>query len=226
MNPFFLAPRSPYFPLMPKLEVTQLTHRFGRQTVLHNLSLETSASIFGISGSNGSGKSTLMRCLAGLLKPTGGSVRWTFENETCSGPDILGRIGFAAPYVELYEGMSPEENLLFLSNARRNGPPSSIKELIRHFQIEPFSAKPYGDLSTGQRQRVKLAAALLHDPEVICLDEPGANLDLDGRELIQQTVQQSADQGKMILIASNQPEELALCQDQLNLDQKIVKPTT
>lgn len=220
----FLSPPDSVLSDMATLTIDQLTHRFGHQTVIRNLSLESSVSILGISGANGSGKSTLMKCLAGLLKPTTGSIEWHLRSEICSGLDALGKIGFAAPYVELYETLTLQENLRFLldlhrgETPNRDESPTSIADLLIRFQAESFADQLYGDLSTGQRQRAKLAAAVLRRPEILCLDEPGANLDEEGRTLVQSTINRFTEEGKMVLIASNQPGELALCQQTIDLD--------
>lgn len=203
---------------MATLTIDQLTHRFGHQTVIRNLSLESSVSVLGISGANGSGKSTLMKCLVGLLKPIAGSITWQLPSGSYTGPDALGTVGFAAPYVELYETLTLRENLRFLRDLRREQSSISITDLLDRFQAESFAGRLYGDLSTGQRQRAKLAAAVIHRPDVLCLDEPGSNLDEEGRALVQTTIGRFAEEGTMVLIASNQSEELALCQQTIDLD--------
>ncbi|MEX2585494.1 MAG: ATP-binding cassette domain-containing protein, partial [Balneolaceae bacterium] len=147
-----------------------------------------------------------------------GSIEWHLRSGICSGLNMLGNIGFAAPYVELYETLTLQENLRFLHDLYRGESPTSIADLLIRFQAESFAGRLYGDLSTGQRQRAKLAAAVIHRPEILCLDEPGANLDEEGRTLVQSTINRFTEEGKMVLIASNQPGELALCQQTINLD--------
>lgn len=165
-----------------------------------------------------------MKCLAGLLKPTNGSIEWHLRSGIFSGLNALGKVGFAAPYVELYETLTLHENLRFLfdlhrdESTNRGEPPTSITDLLIRFQAESFANRLYGDLSTGQRQRAKLAAAVLHRPEILCLDEPGTNLDEEGRTLVQSTINRFTEEGKMVLIASNQPGELALCQQTIDLN--------
>lgn len=206
---------------MIHLQIERLSHHYGSQAVFTGLTVDSSTPLFGVSGSNGSGKSTLLRCLAGLLKPKEGTILWSIDGENLLPTENGGRIGFAAPYVELYEPMSVRENLHFLQRLRRSEQteaPAPLGGLLERFQAETLADKPYGELSTGQRQRVKLAAAFLHDPPVICLDEPGSNLDGAGRELVRKILQQNSGNGRMIVIASNRADELELCGRTLNLD--------
>lgn len=206
---------------MAILKIENLVQRFGDNTVLRGLTVTTNHSIIGISGSNGSGKSTLLKCISGLLKPVSGKIIWILKGNRLFPAQLNGQIGFAAPYVELYEGMSISENLEFLRDIKRNGNSSKhpdIPELLSRFQIAGFSRKLYGDLSTGQRQRVKLAAACIHNPPVLCLDEPGSNLDAEGRELIRKTILDFKHEERMVVVASNQLDELELCQEIIDLD--------
>lgn len=197
----------------------QVTKRFGGHTVLKDLSLKSDAAVLGIAGSNGSGKSTLLRCLAGLIKAKG-SIRWTIDGEVHKPDELTGRIGYAAPYVELYEGLTVTENLSFIRSLHREALPFSeadLSDLLERFQAAPLADKPYGDLSTGQRQRVKLAAACLWDPAILFLDEPGANLDDAGRLLIRELVEEFSRRERMVILASNQQEELELATEIVRL---------
>jgi ABC-type multidrug transport system ATPase subunit len=206
---------------MTQLQVQQLTKRYGNQVVLKNLNFLCSKPILGIAGANGSGKSTLLRCISGLLKPGHGKVTWILNGQQLTPDKLNGKIGYVAPYIELYESLSVTENISFIQDLRRNGITGSRKghtELLKEFQAEAFSGKAYGDLSTGQRQRVKLAAAMVHNPYILFLDEPGSNLDSQGRSLIESLVNKLSSLGKMIVIASNQADELDLCDEIIDLD--------
>ena len=206
---------------MAKLEIHQLTKQYGDHIVLDQLSFISDCKVLGIAGPNGSGKSTLLRCIAGLLKPNSGRVSLTIGNRELTPADLNGEIGYTAPYIELYEGMSVTENLQFVRDLKRNkntGALPDIGELLARCQADTFSDQLYGDLSTGQRQRVKLAASLVHDPLLLCLDEPGSNLDADGRKLIEMTVAEFARPDKLVVIASNQSDELGQCNELISLD--------
>lgn len=205
---------------MITLKINNLKKRYNNVFVLENLTRKTSVSILGIAGPNGSGKSTLLKCMAGLVKPTAGTVTWNLNGDSYTPAEMNGMIGFAAPYVELYEGMSVSENLAFLMQLHRDKSgftSTDPGQLLRRFQADSFAGKPYGELSTGQRQRVKLSSAFLHNPPVILLDEPGSNLDPKGKHLIRETIQNPGDDQKMVIVASNLMEELELCEEIIDL---------
>jgi ABC-type multidrug transport system ATPase subunit len=217
----FISSSASLFFAMAQLQVQQLTKRYGNQVVLNNLNFLCSKPILGIAGANGSGKSTLLKCISGLLKPGNGKVTWTLNGRQLTPDKLNGKIGYVAPYIELYESLSVTENIRFIQDLRRNGITGSHKNhtlLLKEFQAEAFSGKAYGDLSTGQRQRVKLAAAMVHNPYILFLDEPGSNLDSQGRSLIESLVNKLSRLGKMIVIASNQADELDLCDEIIDLD--------
>ncbi len=220
-NESFISCRAFLFSTMVQLKIHQLSKRYGNQVVLDNLNFVIKKSVLGIAGSNGSGKSTLMRCISGLIKPGKGTVTWTLDDLHMTPDKLNGKIGYVAPYIELYESLSVTENIQFIQDLKRNGSPidqKDISELLENFQAGTFSGKAYGDLSTGQRQRVKLAAAMVHDPLILFLDEPGSNLDVKGKNLIDEVVSRLSNRGKMIVIASNQADELSLCHEIIDLD--------
>jgi ABC-type multidrug transport system ATPase subunit len=217
----FISCRASLFSTMVQLKIHQLSKRYGNQVVLDNLNFVVNKPILGIAGSNGSGKSTLMRCISGLIKPGKGNITWVLDNHQMTPDKLNGKIGYVAPYIELYESLSVTENIQFIQDLKRNrrlNHHADISELLEDFQADTFSGKMYGDLSTGQRQRVKLAAAMVHDPLILFLDEPGSNLDLKGKNLIDEVVRSLSNQGKMIVIASNQDDELSLCNEIIDLD--------
>ncbi|MEX2600629.1 MAG: ATP-binding cassette domain-containing protein [Balneolaceae bacterium] len=205
---------------MITLTVRKLSKKYGKQIVFRDLTFSTSAGVVGIAGQNGSGKSTLLLCLAGLLQPTAGTIGWSRYNNDWNGDKLNHELGFAAPYLELYEGLSCMENLKFLIDLNRKPPAvEDIAGYLELFEADSYLEKNYGELSTGQRQRVKLAASTLQNPSILCLDEPGSNLDRKGKQLILKMVDECRERGTMVLIASNQKEELSLCDEIINLDE-------
>jgi len=198
---------------MIELEVKSLYKQFGKETILSDLNFSSNSSIIGIAGINGSGKSTLLRCLAGLLKANRGNISWTLNDKTLTKQEIKKHSGYAAPYVELYEELTVIENLNFILKLRsvhnKNG--VMAEKSLKEAGILHLSNQFYGDLSTGQRQRVKLVSALLHKPCILFLDEPGSNLDSEGRDLIKNIVTNYKNPNHMVLLASNLEQELQLC---------------
>lgn len=203
--------------LMIQLKADNLEKRFGQKIVFTNLSIKTSAPVLGIAGVNGSGKSTLLKCLAGLLKPTSGTVHWSIDGRDINQTDLKNNLGFAAPYVQLYEELTVRENLEFIQNVRSMTPKKSLTDLLEPLGAKQLLGYHFGQLSTGQQQRIKLAAAIIHNPDILLLDEPGSNLDEAGKEVISSLVEQYKKSNRMVVIASNQQYELDLCNEIIEL---------
>jgi heme exporter protein A len=175
------------------LSFTGLRRRFGRLAVLGGVSGAVAAGeALLVTGANGSGKSTLLRCLAGLLTPDGGSVEYREGDE--GGEDGADgapldvaerrrRIGFVAPDLAFYGELTAAENLLFFSRLRGLGRDGLAHgtELLGRLGLPPD--RPAAALSSGMRQRLRWAFALLHRPRLLLLDEPFQNLDDAGAEI-------------------------------------------
>ncbi len=197
---------------MISLHVEQLSKYFGKNLVWQNISFDHERGVLGIEGPNGSGKSTLLKCLTGLLSPSSGTVSWQNCGQELTIEAVKHHIGYAAPYISLYRELSIIENLEFLSKLRKIEIKGGIlQQLLKRVELDHTSDKPYGNLSTGQQQRARLAAALFTDPPVLMLDEPGSNLDEQGRSLISDIVARARDEKKLVVLASNNPDELDLC---------------
>lgn len=203
---------------MISLQVEQLTKKFNTHLIFQDLSFEHTKGILGISGSNGSGKSTLLKCLSYLLRPNSGSIIWKQDEQLMNQKAVKTQLGYAAPYINLYAELSVLENLRFLIEAKGNKVDhDQLLVLTEEVQIPHLSDQLFGSLSTGQQQRVKLAAAMIHNPGVIMLDEPGSNLDEKGHKLVSKIVENTAKAGKLIILASNDPAEIALCNTVIKL---------
>ncbi|MTI89214.1 MAG: ABC transporter ATP-binding protein [Balneolaceae bacterium] len=180
--------------------------------MFQNLTFEYSGNVLGIAGNNGSGKTTLMKCLSFLLRPTNGSLYWEKDGKAIDAQTLKSMAGYAAPYINLYAELTVKENLTFLLKV--NNIPvfeRKLDDLLQRVQLSELGNQLFGSLSTGQQQRTKLAAALVRDPEIIFLDEPGSNLDKKGHALVQDIVEETSQHGKMIVLASNDPHEIDLC---------------
>jgi len=203
---------------MLSLEVKQLTKSYNRRMVLSNLSFVHSEGILGISGANGSGKSTLLKCLSFLLRPKNGTIIWKENSNILSKEDIKPLISFSAPYVNLYSELTSFENLEFIQEVSGKGKnPELIREILDFVQMEDFSSQLFKQLSTGQQQRIKLASSLVRNPRILFLDEPGSNLDEKGHELVSKIVQHQKHNGTLVVIASNNPAEIELCDNVIEL---------
>lgn len=191
-----------------------LAKTFGRKTLFREVSGHLSdGNVLAVCGPNGSGKSTLLRILAGVMRPSAGRVQW---DPTL--PEADGRVGFAAPYLQLYHELSAAENLHFFS--RLAGTPLSRAEigerLLEVGLAREHHDKRLGSFSSGMIQRARLAWAVLARPKVLFLDEPGTNLDEAGRGVVRGVVATQRGRGAAIL-ATNDPEEAALADATLTL---------
>jgi len=200
-----------------KLELQSLGKYFGVRWVFRDLSMPPTGGIIGISGANGSGKSTLMKCLAGLLKQDRGLVLWHSEESASEVFDVRNHGGFAAPYIQLYKDLTCRENLDFLKSPLVSPPDMDLTGLFSSLGIGDKLDERYGSLSSGQQQRVKVISAVIHQPKVLFLDEPGTNLDVRGNDFIRQQIEIRRRQNQLTILASNQTDELDLCDNVLSV---------
>ncbi len=193
---------------MMNLRAQKLAKKYNNVLVFRDVSLEAKSGIIGISGPNGSGKSTLLKCLTYLLKPTVGSVTWSNEDKQLTVQEFRSRIGYAAPYINLYSELSCIENLQFILKIRDlNHGDHELRELLDRVGLSKLTNQPFGHMSSGQQQRLRLASALLSQPEVLVLDEPGTNLDQIGESVVQSITEEWRQSGRLLLLASNDASE-------------------
>ncbi|MGB0347550.1 MAG: ABC transporter ATP-binding protein [Balneolaceae bacterium] len=203
---------------MISLSVNGLSKSYNRKPVFTDISFEHDDGVLGIAGSNGSGKSTLLKCLAYLTRAQKGSILWKQQEIELTKEDIKKSLGYAAPYINLYDELTSYENLEFLLQVA--GLPIQITHInsqIDQVQMKDHRQKLFKSLSTGQRQRIKIAAALIRKPDIIFLDEPGSNLDKSGHELVKKIVNMQKAKNKLVVIASNDPKEIKLCDQVIKL---------
>lgn len=192
------------------VEAENLCKRFGATSVFEDISFTFGSGVTGIGGSNGSGKSTLLKCLAGLLNFTSGTITWKRESEPITIENLKARLGYVAPYINLYHELTIRENMELILGLRRKAVPKKTAVLWDRLQLTELQDKPFGDLSTGQQQRARLICTLSYHPPILFLDEPGANLDEQGRTAIRGILDNYRNQNHMVLLASNNPGELEL----------------
>lgn len=191
--------------------LNRVSHRFGGRTVFDNLSASISSGKTGIiTGSNGSGKSTLLRIIAGLLEADSGDV--TFEADGAYLDNQMRRqmIGMVAPDLTLYKELTGAENLTFFASLKGiNADRAMLVEALTEVGLRGRGRDLVGGYSSGMRQRLKYAFALLGRPKVLLLDEPTANLDADGMEMVERIVRchQARTDGALTIVATNEPRE-------------------
>jgi ABC-type multidrug transport system ATPase subunit len=196
------------------LEITldSLSRSFADRPVLTGISAEIQAGErLLVRGPNASGKTTLLKIIAGILSPTEGSVK-VREGLQERDPGWQRRwTGYVAPDLALYEEFSAIENLTFFARVRGlSRDPDRDLALLGRLGLGKRADDALGTLSTGLRQRAKLAFAVQADPRILLLDEPGSNLDQAGRDLVEETVTTFSNQETIVIIASNDPSEFGL----------------
>ncbi len=175
----------------PAIELRGLSHTYGSQQVLRNIDLVIEhGEIFGFLGHNGAGKTTTISILTSLLQPTDGEARVCGYDVVTERLDVTRRIGYLPDSVRLYDHLTGYENLEFFG--RLSGipdPRSAARETLRVLDCQQFADRRVGTYSTGMRQRVAVAQAVLHRPQVLFLDEPTTGLDPAGVRQLRETIQ-------------------------------------
>lgn len=190
------------------LDATEIRHSYAHRAVLDGVGFKGPVRVLGIAGANGSGKSTLLNILAGLIRPSAGSVAWTAPDGTATdAPSIRTRAGYCSPTLGLYPDLTVRENLVFIAKLRGIGS-DVIDDWLQRFDIAHVAGQAVGQCSTGQQQRTRLATAFLHAPDLVFLDEPGSNLDAAGLAIVEAVIREG---GRSVVLASNDPAELAWC---------------
>ncbi len=207
----YVAGRSPVSVNPVMLSASSVSHRYGRRVLFSDLSLELeNGSRTAIVGPNGSGKSTLLRILGGLLTPSSGTVQLKIGSRVIESSVRPVHVGLVAPYLNLYDGLSAAENLHFIRRMRGARIASKrVDALLEEVGLADRSADLVATFSSGMLQRLRLAAALLPDPEVLLLDEPSITLDDAGARILDRAVQQASDDGRIVVTATNVTEEAA-----------------
>lgn len=198
-----------------------LTKRYGSLTAVDDLTLEVRpGEVYALLGPNGAGKTTALRCLATLLEPTAGTVRVDGRDVRAEPLAVRGRIGFLAASMGLYERLTPRELVAYFGrlhglagSALRN----RVDDAVATFGLGEFEERHCGKLSTGQRQRVSIARALIHDPPALVLDEPTMGLDVLSGQTIYAFIARERERGKAILFSTHQMAEVELLADRIGV---------
>jgi sodium transport system ATP-binding protein len=205
----------------PAVVVEGLVKRFVTKTAVDGLSFSVSAGeIYGLLGPNGAGKTTTLRVLAGLLTPTSGHARIAHADVSADPLEVRRQLGFLTNTTGLYARLTGAELLVYF--ARLFGLPRPIADariatLTAALQLEPFLGRRCEALSTGERQRLSIARALLHDPSVLIFDEPTAGLDVLASRFLRAFVKAERDRGKAVIFSTHYLAEAELLCDRIGL---------
>ena len=209
------------------IEVNNLAKQFKNALAVNNISFKINkGTIIGLLGPNGCGKSTTIGMMLGLIKPTSGTVVINGQNIENNRTSLLEKMNFISPYIELPKKLTVEENLKVYGRLYGvKNLEGKISEIMEKLNLTEFKKRKTGELSSGQKNRVSLAKALVNDPEILLLDEPTASLDPDVGDNIRTFIEDFASKkGATILLASHNMSEVErLCHEVMMMkDGKII----
>ena len=188
-----------------------LTRRFGDFTAVDSVNLEVRPrEIYGLLGPNGAGKTTIIRMLSTLLIPTSGSATVAGFDVNHEANDVKKRIGLVSEKLILYPRLTALQNLTFFGKLYKVDPSTlkqRIDELLEMVKLTQFKDKAISSYSSGMRQRVNIIRALLHEPEVIFLDEPTTALDPQSTRFIWDLIKRLKSRGRTIILTTHMMDE-------------------
>ncbi len=199
---------------VPAIETRGLRKSFGGLPVLRGLDFTLApGEAVALFGPNGAGKTTLLRLCATLLRPTGGAVKIFGVGSGDGNPDVRRRIGFLSHQSFLYPDLTPVENLSFYARMFRVGDaPRRVAELIEQVGLMGWANRPVRTLSRGLEQRCALARAMLHQPDLLLLDEPFTGLDVDASATLRAVLTAAHERGAALVMTTHDVAQgLASC---------------
>ncbi|HCA79592.1 MAG TPA: hypothetical protein DEP53_07645 [Bacteroidetes bacterium] len=206
------------------LKLDGVSKEFNRRLIFRDVSISLQGGdTLAITGRNGSGKSTLVKILCGLLSPTRGTLMYALDGKDIEVDAIKDHIGLVSPYLQMYDEFTGLENLEVLSRIRadRNITGETIAEALKNVGLWDRRNDFVRTYSSGMKQRLKYAFAVLHRPGVLVLDEPTSNLDADGIAMVERCVREQRSHG-MLIVATNDADEAIWCSQRVVLgDEKV-----
>jgi ABC-2 type transport system ATP-binding protein/sodium transport system ATP-binding protein len=207
------------------ISVQQLSRHFGEGidavVAVDRLSFRVEpGEVYGLLGANGAGKTTTLRMIMGLLKPTSGDVEILGQHVSSHPERIKSQIGLVSASAGLYQWLTPREILEFFAGGyglTRDETQAQVRRLADLMELHRFLDRRSATLSTGQKQRVNLARALVHDPAVVLLDEPTRGLDVVGSQVVFEFVGTLRAARKAIVVCTHQLDEAERLCDRFGL---------
>jgi beta-exotoxin I transport system ATP-binding protein len=198
-------------PMPAAIKVSGLTKYYGKTRGVEDLSFEVPQGVtFGFLGPNGAGKTTTLRCLLGMLKPTGGAASLFGERVSLDGAQLRQRVGYVAGEVHLYDRETGRWHIDYISGLR-GAKPVSANRLIDRLEFDP--TRKVGTLSKGNKQKLALILGLMHDPELLMLDEPTSGLDPLNQQTVFEVIGERVAAGATLLLSSHiLPEVEKVCE--------------
>jgi ABC-2 type transport system ATP-binding protein len=197
------------------VKTTNLTRRFGNFVAVDNVSIEVPAGeIFGFLGANGAGKTTIIRMLCGLLKPSGGEASVAGYNVYKESENIKRNIGYMSQKFSLYEDLTISENIEFYGGVyglKQSLLDEKKEEMLTNVELTSFKNTLTSDLPLGYKQRLALGCALIHDPDIVFLDEPTSGVDPKARRSFWDLIYSTCARGKTIFVTTHFMDEAEYC---------------
>lgn len=199
----------------PAIRARGLTRRFGDLVAVDRVDLDVPrGQVYGFLGPNGSGKSTSLRMLCGLLRPSAGEIEVLGLRVPEQAEALKRRIGYMTQKFSLYEDLTVQENLEFLAAVHgipRRRAKARIDELVERYRFTAMRRQLAGTMSGGQKQRLALAGSVLHEPELLLLDEPTSAVDPQSRRDFWASLFELADAGATLLVSTHYMDEAERC---------------
>lgn len=200
---------------MDTIVIENLTKRFADLTAVDGLSLSVAkGELFGLVGSDGAGKTTTMRMLTGIMDPTGGEARVMGKHTVREAEELKGEIGYMSQRFGLYPDLTVLENINFYADIYdipRKGRGETIDKLLAFSNLTPFGKRLAGNLSGGMKQKLGLACALVHTPQVLFLDEPTNGVDPVSRRDFWRILYQLLKEGVTVFVSTAYLDEADRC---------------
>ena len=196
-----------------ELQFHDVAKRYGAKEALRGIDLTLTPGVYGLLGPNGAGKSTLMNILTGNLRPTRGHVTLDGQDTVSMGEAFRRRLGYCPQQQALYPGFTGEQFLYYMASLQgmsREDAKGRMDWALARLDLTEAAGRPIRGWSGGMKQRLLLAQALLHDPDILVLDEPAAGLDPEGRDTILSQIRNYHEQtGITVILVSHSMEDIA-----------------
>jgi heme exporter protein A len=203
------------------LQCTGVSKNYNGKVIFKNVNINlTDKSSIVITGKNGSGKSTLLKVISHLIRLDKGNIELNINGQKITKEKFYTQIGFLAPYISLYDELTGWENLSFfydLKAVQKDNKEEELKYLLEKVGLYKRKNDLIRNYSSGMKQRLKLAFAVLNNPPLLLMDEPRTNLDEEGISVVYNIAEEQKERGILIL-ATNETEDTTLCSSILNIE--------